>query len=100
MIATLRNSKGRELPPVLVTGGTGHLGRDLVRRLVQEGHRVRVFARSPGPEADVEWAIGDLATVDGLAAALQDVYRARNGFRRGPRPPRDAVLVDVAESSV
>ena len=58
---------------VLVTGGTGHLGRDIVTRLVRDGHRVRVFARAPRPEMRVEWAIGDLATGEGLRAAAQDV---------------------------
>jgi uncharacterized protein YbjT (DUF2867 family) len=61
------------MTPVLVTGGTGHLGRDLVDRLVRNGHRVRVFARSPGRATNVEWAIGDLATGEGLRPALQDV---------------------------
>jgi nucleoside-diphosphate-sugar epimerase len=47
---------------VLVTGGTGHLGRDLVSRL-KGSYRVRVLARSPGSDPDVEWIRGDLATV-------------------------------------
>jgi uncharacterized protein YbjT (DUF2867 family) len=77
--------------PVLVTGGTGHLGRDLVRRLVAEGHRVRVLARSPGPETDAEWAIGDLATGEGLAAALRDVHTVINAATYSPIARRGAV---------
>jgi uncharacterized protein YbjT (DUF2867 family) len=50
------------MPLTLVTGGTGHLGRDIVDRLVCSGHRVRVFGRSPGARPDVEWAVGDLAS--------------------------------------
>ncbi|WP_298884722.1 NAD(P)H-binding protein [uncultured Bradyrhizobium sp.] len=57
----------------LVTGGTGHLGRDIVERLVCGGHRVRLLARSPGRRSDVEWAIGDLSTGAGVREALQDV---------------------------
>lgn len=57
----------------LVTGGTGHLGRDIVDRLVREGRPVRMLARSRGVRSDVEWAIGDLATGAGLRDALRDV---------------------------
>ena len=41
---------------VLVTGGTGALGRDLVVALRSAGHRVRVMSRRPGTGAD--WAQG------------------------------------------
>lgn len=76
---------------VLVTGGTGHLGRDLVRRLVHEKQRVRVFARKPGPETDVEWAVGDLATGDGLMEALQDVHTVINAATFSPIARRGGV---------
>ena len=33
---------------ILVTGGTGHLGRDLVKQLTAQGRPVRVLARRPG----------------------------------------------------
>src|SRR5215204_6190272 len=64
---------------VLVTGGTGHLGRDLVARL-KGSYRVRVLARSPGSQPGVEWVPGDLATGEGIADALagsQTVIHAR-----------------------
>jgi uncharacterized protein YbjT (DUF2867 family) len=48
----------------LVTGGTGTLGRLVVARLRQEGVDVRVLSRSDGD------AIGDLATGEGIAAAV------------------------------
>lgn len=44
---------------VAVTGGTGFLGRHVVRDLVQRGHSVRMLVRSEGP-ADVERVTGDL----------------------------------------
>ena len=55
---------------VLVTGGTGHLGRDIVRLLKARGDRVRVLARTPGPDPDVEWIIGDLSTGAGVPDAV------------------------------
>ncbi|GLR89442.1 SDR family oxidoreductase [Bradyrhizobium iriomotense] len=69
---------------VLVTGGTGHLGRDIVDRLVIAGHRVRIFARLPGSRTDVEWAVGDLATGDGLREALHGVDTIINAATHSP----------------
>jgi uncharacterized protein YbjT (DUF2867 family) len=40
---------------ILVTGGAGHLGRSVVAGLNESGHHVRVLARRPGKDADVEW---------------------------------------------
>lgn len=60
--------------PILVTGGTGTLGRLLVPRLKAAGQRVRILSRSPvgQTEAD-EVAAGDLATGAGLDAALAGI---------------------------
>jgi uncharacterized protein YbjT (DUF2867 family) len=60
----------------LVTGGTGTLGRVLVRQLRDAGRPVRVLSRRPGPDAadrDLGWATGDLTTGMGLDAALDGV---------------------------
>jgi nucleoside-diphosphate-sugar epimerase len=63
----------------LVTGGAGFIGSHLCRRLVAEGHAVRVLDDlSTGKRANlagvgVEWAEGDLRDGDLLAAALQGV---------------------------
>ncbi|KAA9158740.1 SDR family oxidoreductase [Amycolatopsis acidicola] len=51
--------------PILVTGGTGHLGRVLTARLRDEGREVRVLSRRPGTGYT-----GDLLTGAGLDAAL------------------------------
>jgi uncharacterized protein YbjT (DUF2867 family) len=50
---------------VLVTGGSGTLGRHLVSILGARGHEVRVLSRRPGAGTHV----GDLATGAGVAAA-------------------------------
>jgi uncharacterized protein YbjT (DUF2867 family) len=79
---------------VLVTGGTGHLGRDLVSRL-KGSYRVRVLARSAGSDPDVEWIRGDLATGEGVADALagaQTLIHAATlspAARRGFFVPKD-----------
>ncbi|MGH8582501.1 MAG: NmrA family NAD(P)-binding protein [Gammaproteobacteria bacterium] len=39
---------------ILITGATGHLGANLVRRLIDEGHAVRVLVRERGHEAALE----------------------------------------------
>ena len=59
----------------LVTGGTGFIGRALVARLVQEGHRVVVPTRRdvPPPAAD--------APVDYLRADINDpIWTDQNAF--------------------
>ena len=35
---------------ILVTGGTGNVGRATVQRLIEHEHHVRVIGRSPGIE--------------------------------------------------
>jgi nucleoside-diphosphate-sugar epimerase len=55
---------------ILVTGGTGVLGRELVRRL-QRQVDVRVLSRRPSPEPG--FVQGDLETGEGLAAAVAGV---------------------------
>jgi uncharacterized protein YbjT (DUF2867 family) len=60
--------------PILVTGGTGTLGRHVVPRLRDAGGDVRVLSRhrrSPGD--GVEFVTGDLATGEGVQAAVAGV---------------------------
>ena len=54
---------------LLVTGGTGTLGRPTVSALRAAGHEVRVLSRSAGDGH----VVGDLATGSGLAEALRGV---------------------------
>lgn len=63
----------------LVTGATGYLGGRLAPRLLEEGHSVRVLARSPDRLRDVPWlaavevAAGDVLDAESLTAALDGV---------------------------
>src|SRR5918993_1189721 len=60
--------------PILVTGGTGTLGRLVVPRLRAAGHDVRVLSRRPHDDAaGVTHVVGDLATGEGIAAAVAGV---------------------------
>jgi uncharacterized protein YbjT (DUF2867 family) len=54
---------------LLVTGGTGSLGRPTVEHLRAAGHTVRVLSRRTGPGL----ATGDLTTGDGIGAAVDGV---------------------------
>ena len=65
--------------PILVTGGTGTLGRLVVARLREAGRDVRVLSRGMREVPDeikksgrgVEFVTADLATGDGVDAAVQ-----------------------------
>jgi uncharacterized protein YbjT (DUF2867 family) len=60
------------MQPMLVTGGTGTLGRLVVPRLRAAGHDVRVLSRRRREGGDgVEFVTGDLATGEGIDAAVE-----------------------------
>src|SRR3712207_3513931 len=57
--------------PILVTGGTGTLGRLVVPRLRDAGCDVRVLSRRSREGGEgVEFVTGDLATGEGIEAAV------------------------------
>jgi uncharacterized protein YbjT (DUF2867 family) len=57
---------------ILVTGGTGTLGRLVVPRLRDAGRRVRVLSRRSGEAREgIEFVTGDLATGEGIEAAVE-----------------------------
>jgi len=59
---------------ILVTGGTGSLGRRVVRRLRQAGRQVRVLSRRPyESKPGIEYVVGDLARNEGVDAACSGV---------------------------
>lgn len=60
---------------VLVTGGTGNLGRELVPRLITKGYGVRVLSRRARPAlpAGARAVRGDLVTGKGIDDALTGV---------------------------
>lgn len=71
---------------VLVTGGTGTLGRLIVPSLAARGHQVRVLSRRPGAGTHV----GDLATGSGLGEAADGaelIVHAASDRRLGRSDP-------------
>ncbi len=65
---------------VLVTGGSGFIGRRLVTELLRQGARVRVLSRTapkadpPWTENGVEWVQGDMQDPESLSRACGGVH--------------------------
>jgi 3beta-hydroxy-delta5-steroid dehydrogenase/steroid delta-isomerase len=70
--STLTTSLGR----VLVTGGSGFVGANLVTELLDRGHSVRSFDRAPSPlpeHPQLEVLEGDICDPDTVAAAVEGI---------------------------
>src|SRR6476661_7691363 len=62
---------GKTMETILVTGGTGTLGRLTVSKLRNEGYIIRVLSRHGGEAKEgIEYLTGDLATGEGIEAAV------------------------------
>lgn len=102
---------GTPVVPVLVFGGTGHLGRHIVRSLLRRGAAVRVLSRDAANARQVlgdapEIIQGDITSVDSVAAALNGAAAAVISvsamtpqlIRRVTQIERDAVLAVLVEA--
>jgi nucleoside-diphosphate-sugar epimerase len=70
---------------ILMTGGTGNLGRALLPKLAQAGHDLVALSRRPLPDnTPATYAPGDLSTGEGLDDAMREcdavVHAATGGF--------------------
>lgn len=79
---------------ILLTGGTGGLGREIVRTAEAAGHTVRIASRRARPAdapAHREWARMDVETGEGVAEALAGA----DAVVHAASDPRRHAVVDV-----
>lgn len=79
---------------ILITGGTGSLGRHLVRASLSAGYDVCIMSRQPRAQdrrERVEWAQADFATGEGLRAAVEQA----DAIIHAASDPRRSQVVDV-----
>ena len=91
---------------ILVTGGTGNLGRPTVEHLRAAGHEVRVLSRTTGPGlitgdlntgSGIDVAVDGVDTIVHLATGLgrRDVQQTRNLLQVTP-PTTRVVVMSIA----
>jgi uncharacterized protein YbjT (DUF2867 family) len=94
-------------PMILLTGGTGFIGRSLTRQLVENGNQVRILlrpsARTPRLPVGipVEVAVSSLNDIRGLRAAMKGVeavYHLVGGEGEGGRANLQTVDIDGTRS--
>lgn len=88
---------------ILVTGGTGFIGRILVRHLVENGHQVRLLLRPSKRTPNVpmgvpvEVAVTSLNDERGMRAAMRGVdviYHLAGGEKQGARTDLEAIDIN------
>ncbi len=80
---------------VLITGGTGDLGKALIPRLQKAGYAVRITSRRPAPadkNLDIEWYQVNLISGEGIAEAMANVDTV---IHAASSPFKDVRQVDV-----
>jgi uncharacterized protein YbjT (DUF2867 family) len=88
---------------VLVTGGTGTLGRVVASRLLAKGWSVRVFSRRAAPvNTPYDWRTGDLhrgGEITDAVAGVNAVVHCATTIRRGGDVVATRRLVDAARQT-
>jgi nucleoside-diphosphate-sugar epimerase len=105
------------MSPVLVTGGSGYVGTQLIAALLRDGRPVRATVRSPGSEAGVRAAMhrgaaddsgleivtADLTSDEGWAAAAAgcaEVHHVATPFPAAPPDDPDDLIVPAREGTL
>lgn len=73
---------------ILVTGGTGHLGRVIVEQLKTDGHHVRILTRQPAADPTIEWIKADLGDGSGIASAVDGIDAIIHAATNSPAAQR------------
>lgn len=87
---------------ILVTGGTGNIGKDVVQGLAARGAKTRVLARDPAKVpslAGVETVHGDLSRAETLDAAMKGVDTVFLLVAAGPEPDMVAQHVNAVAAA-
>ena len=88
----------------LITGATGNIGSLVVERLLERGHRPRIFVRNAEKAraryADrVDSTVGDLADATSLAAALEKSMRSSSSTQEHGLEVRDEAAGKAAKAA-
>lgn len=84
--------------PVLITGATGFLGREVARQLCARGDEVHVFARTQSDRGTlaalpVVWHVGDLCDADSIRRAVTALARRARDMGSPARIVHSAALI-------
>lgn len=77
--SSIAKPQAAKAPTVLVLGGTGFIGRHLVRKLVEAGHGVRVMSRNAGATGFDDMG-GRVDIFEGRTASRDDMLAALDGI--------------------
>src|SRR6266498_5592134 len=85
---------------ILVTGATGHIGKELIPQLQEKGQEIRVLVRDEKKVADldpcIERSVGDLDNLESLSVAMRGVERV---FLVTFEPQQDKNVIEAAKQA-
>ncbi|MFD1731972.1 SDR family oxidoreductase [Deinococcus malanensis] len=86
---------------MLVTGGSGQLGRRVIGELLEQGRAVQAISRRPGPQAaGLTWVTGDLNSAATLQRGLDGVSRVVHLATQPLRPGKDLQMTSALLGAV